>query len=155
AGAAAHVGQGRLRPAGHALDGVVAAGGADDGADDDAPVHAGGDLGEGLADLDAGDVGGDGLELAADLGRGLGLDVPRVLVGRAPAEEDVDDGLVPAGRRDAAGLGGRLGAEDVGQGQVEGAEGESADAKEAATGDAVAQPRLRTEDGQHGCAPAV
>ena len=50
-----------------------------------------GDARERLADLDAGHVRGDRLELAADLGRGFGLDVPHVLVRRAAAEEDVDD----------------------------------------------------------------
>ena len=68
---AAHRGQRVRRPAGHALDGVVAAAGADDGADDGALVHAGGDPREDFADLDAGDVGGDRLELAADLDGGV------------------------------------------------------------------------------------
>jgi hypothetical protein len=52
-------------------------------------------LREDLADLDAGDLRRDRLKLAADFGRGLGLDVPQVLVRRAAAEEDVDDRLVP------------------------------------------------------------
>ena len=101
-------------PASHALDGVVAAAGADDRADDDALVHAGGHAREDLADLDAGDVGGDRLELAADFGRGVGLDVPHILVRRSAAQEDVDDRLVP--RAGDAGAG--LGAEDVGEGQA-------------------------------------
>ncbi len=48
----------RAGPAGHALERVVAAAGADDGADDRALVHAGGDARKDFADLDAGDVGG-------------------------------------------------------------------------------------------------
>jgi hypothetical protein len=103
--------------------------------DDDALVHAAGDPGEALADLDAGDVGVDGLELAADLGRGLGLDLPQVLVRRPAAQEDVDDRLVAGARLDA---GPGLGAVDVRQGERAGAEG--ADAQEATPRDAVAVP---------------
>ena len=38
-------------------------------------VHLPGELRQMLADLDAGHVGGDRLELAAELGRGIGLEV--------------------------------------------------------------------------------
>jgi hypothetical protein len=98
-----------LRPAGHALDGVVPAAGADDGADEDALVGDSGDLRERLANLDASDLGRDRLELAADLLRGVGLEVPHILVGRPAAEEDVDDRFV-RGTRDAARL---FGAQDI------------------------------------------
>ena len=49
-----------------------------------------------LADLDAGDVRGDRLELAADLGRGVRLEVEHVLVRRPAGQEDHDDRLVRA-----------------------------------------------------------
>src|SRR5207253_5019437 len=132
AGPAAEVGQVADRPAGHALHRVVPAAGADDGADDGELVHQAGDTREDLADLDAGHRGGDRLELAADLGGGLGLDLPQVLVGRAAAEEDVDDRLVSG-----AGAGPGLGAEDVGKGEGAGPEAEGTDLEEAAAVDAV------------------
>ena len=43
-----------------------------------------------LADLDAGDVGGDRLELAAELGRGVGLQVEGV-DGAQPAVQEEED----------------------------------------------------------------
>src|SRR5205823_413456 len=113
--------KGLLVAAGRALDGVVPAAGTDDRADEGELVGQGGDLREALADLDAGDGRADRLELAADLGRGVGLEVPHVLVGWAAAEEDVDHRLV-------RGLPERLlGAQDVGQGELGGAEGEGPD----------------------------
>ena len=60
-----------------------------------------------LAELDAGHVRRDRLELAADLGRGVGLEVERVLVGQPAGQVDHDDRLVrllPSSRlRPAAG----------------------------------------------------
>ena len=55
--------------------------------------------GKHLADLNAGDVGLDRIELAADLLRRLGLDLPHVLVGWAAAEEDIDERLVAGARQ--------------------------------------------------------
>ena len=72
-------------------------------------------LREQLADLDAGHVGLDRLELAADLARGVGLEVPHVLVRRPAGQVDVDDRLV---LRAAALVG--LGAKQVGQRQPAG-----------------------------------
>src|SRR5262249_51797590 len=144
-GAAAHRGQRRLRPAAGALEGVVAAGGAHDRADDDALVHQPGDAREDLADLDARDVRVDRAELPADLARGVHLEVPHVLVGRSTTEEDIDDRLV---RRRRAGAG--LGPEHVGQRQRGGAEGERPDLEEAAAGDAVAVATLLAPNREHG-----
>src|SRR5262249_10429491 len=81
----------------------------------------------------------------ANLGRGFGLDFPRVLVGGPAAEVDVDDRFVAAGRA----LPG-FRAEDVGQGERGGAEGESADLEEVPPRHAVAVAALWTGDGQHG-----
>ena len=53
-----------------------------------------GDAREQFANVDAGDVGVDRIELAADFARGVGLDVPHVQVGRAAGQIDVDDRLV-------------------------------------------------------------
>jgi hypothetical protein len=44
-------------------------------AEDRVAVGTGGELGQVLGDLDARDVGGDRVELAAELGRGVGLEV--------------------------------------------------------------------------------
>src|ERR1700722_15070461 len=113
----------------------MAAASTDDGADDGTLVHARSDLRKHLANLDAGDLGGDRFELAANLGWGLGLDLPHVLVGRAAAQEDVDDRFVPARR----GAGASFGAEDVGERQSAGADSERADAQKTATIDAVTE----------------
>ena len=51
-------------------------------------------LREQFADFDARHVRLDRLELAADLGRGVGLQVPHVLMRRAAGQEDIDDRLV-------------------------------------------------------------
>ena len=59
-----------------------------------------------LADLDAGDVRGDRLELAADLGRGVRLHVVAVDVRRPAAQPDHDDRLAAAGFRGRGGRGG-------------------------------------------------
>src|SRR5262249_42988903 len=109
-------------------------------------VHACGELREHFADPDTRHAGVDRLELAADLDGRLGLDVPQVLVGRAAAEEDVDDGLLARG----GGAGARLGAGRVGKGERARAHAEGADAEEAAAGDAVAQARPGAEKRQHG-----
>ena len=125
-----------LLPPGVALEGFVAVGHADDGPDDRRLVHHLRDPREDLADLDAGDVGGDRLELAPDLGGGLGLDVPHVLVRRPAAEEDVDHRLVRRFLRRGRPAG--LGADEVGEGQGGGPERQPADLEEPAPADAVA-----------------
>ncbi len=63
------------------------------GADEGAAVHLPGQARQQLAHLDAGDGGGDRLELAANLGRGVRLHVPHVEVAGAAVEEDEDAGV--------------------------------------------------------------
>jgi len=119
-----------LRAPGHALVGVVRAGGPYDGADDGELVHHLGHAREQFANLGAGDVGGDGLELASNLARCIHLQVPHVLMRRAAGKEQVDNRLV---RGADAGLG--LGLQQVGHGQPADAHGTDAD--EVASGNAV------------------
>ena len=83
-----------LRPAVHALKGRVVPLAADEGADDRQPIHHAGQPRQMLADLDAGDTGGDRLELAADFGRRVGFEIDHVLMRRPAGQEDHDDGLV-------------------------------------------------------------
>ena len=121
--------------AGDALDGVVVAVAAHDGSDDGILVRELREPRKVLADLDAGDVGGDGFEFAADLRRGVHLQVEHVLMARSARQEDHDDRLVlVAGRTDA---GRRLGLEHLRQRQT--AEPERTDAQEVATRHAVAE----------------
>jgi hypothetical protein len=133
--------------AGHALVGVVIAGAAHDGADDDKLVHHLRHLGELLANLDARDVGADRVELAANFHRRVGFQVPHVKVRRAAGEIDIDNGPV---RVADAGL--RLGRQQVRQGQAAAQEG-AADGEEITAIQAVAEaavgPRF-AEDGEHG-----
>ena len=96
-----------------------------------------------LADVDAGDVGPDRLELAADLDRGVRLEVHHVLVRRPAGQEDHDDGLVRAAD---AGLG--LGPQDLRQRQA--AQGQAADLQKGPPRNAVAEPLRLAEDRQHG-----
>jgi len=56
-------------------------------------VHLIGEKGEVFANLDAGDVGGDGFEFATDFGGSIGLHVPEVDVTGAAEEEDEDAGF--------------------------------------------------------------
>src|SRR5260370_42360816 len=86
---------------------------AGDRGDDGELIHHGRDFGKHLADLDAGDVGRNRLELAADLGRSLGLDFPHILVRRSPPAEDIYDSPVrsPASR-------GPPRAQDIGKGKA-------------------------------------
>ena len=62
-------------------------------ADDGELVHDLGHLGQMLADLDAGHVGGDRLELAADALRGFRFEVPHVDGGGAAGQPEHDDGV--------------------------------------------------------------
>ena len=82
-------------PAAQALIAVVSAVAADDRANDRELVHHRGDAGKALADLQAGDAGGNRAELAANLLGSVGLDFPHVLMWRAAGQKDVDDGFVP------------------------------------------------------------
>src|SRR5580693_4757674 len=83
------------RPTAHALVAVVIVDAADHRANDGELVHLGGDPRETFADLNAGDLGRDRTELAADLFGRLSFDFPEVLMRRAAGEEDVDHRLLP------------------------------------------------------------
>src|SRR5262249_950476 len=120
----------------------------DDTADERELVGHLGDAGERLADLDAGDFRVDRLELAANLLRRFRLDVPHILVGRAAAEEDVDERLV-AGAGEWVRLPGSLGPENVSKRQRGGTERECADFQEVPTADAVAEPHATGRNVQH------
>ena len=85
--------------------GIVLVGTAVERANDGELVHHPGQTRHVLADLDAGDVGGDGAEGAADLRRGLHLEVVHILVRGAAGQVDHDDGFVRSrarARRSAA-----------------------------------------------------
>ena len=98
-----------------------------------------GELRQQLGELDAGQLGVDRLEDAADVVRNVVLGVPQVEVAGAALEVEEDDalGLAEAG----AAVGGVLGrcrllqAEEVGQAEAE--HGRAADAQQFAAGDAV------------------
>src|SRR5581483_3044538 len=99
---------------------------------------------EQLADVDARDVGADGVELAANLARGLDLDVPHVQVRRSTRKVDIDDRFMTAG----ALLG--LGPQQIGQRQP--AQQGAADGEKIAPRHAVAEAAVATrfaEDRQH------
>jgi hypothetical protein len=70
---------------------------ADDGTDDRAPIHSLRELWKDFTDLDAGHVRGDGAKLSADLARGVGLQIPKILMGRATCQKDVDERLMSSG----------------------------------------------------------
>ena len=124
---------------------VIAVGGAVDTPQRDALVHDPGEPRHVLADLDAGNVGRDRLELPADLRRGVHLQVVHVLVAGGPAHVDHDHRLV----RPVAG--GLLGGKDLWQ--REAAHGERADAEHVAPGEAIAKPgtpaTFRIDDREH------
>jgi hypothetical protein len=101
-----------------------------------------------LADFDARHVGGDGVELAADLDRRFGLQVNQVLMWRAAGEEDHDYGLV--GVRPS---GVRFGPQDFGQRHA--AHGQAADFQEAAPRKAVAVFRPLAVNAEHSRIPRV
>jgi hypothetical protein len=111
---AAHRPQGRGVAAGLHLHRVVPALRPDDRADEHELVGPRRDLREALADHDAGHVGLDRQELAAHLGRGVGLQVPEVLVRRAAPKKDVDDRLVAQ----ASARPGGFGPDHVGEGEA-------------------------------------
>src|SRR5579875_865173 len=104
-------------PTRSALISIVSAGGADHRANDNAFIHACGDLREDFTNLNAGHFRGNRLELAADLGRRFSLDVPQVLMRWTAAQEDIDDCFMAiaagAHRRDTDPAG--LGPQNVGE----------------------------------------
>ena len=101
-------------------------------------VHLPADARQVLADADAGDVGVDRLELAAELGRRIGLQVPGV-DGAEPAVQEQEDQRNVLRRLPLVG-GPGLPLEQRGQRQAEEAGG--AQAKEIAAGEAVAELSL-------------
>ena len=103
-----------------------------DAAKDGELVRALGQLGQVLAEADAGDLGGDLLELAAVRVRGGGLHVERVEVARAAAEAN-EDRRLGLGRADLA----RLGYLQI-LCQAHADTGQAADADEVTSVDAVA-----------------
>ncbi len=102
-----------------------------------------------LADVQAGDVGVDRLELAADFDGGVRLHVVEVDVAGAAVEVDHDDGLA---RR--AG-GGAVGPEPQQVGQRQSADAEGADLEELPPRQAVAQAVFRSEERQHEKTPLL
>ena len=101
-----------------------------------------------LANLDARDIGSDGLELPPHFGRRIRLQVEHVLMRRTSRKEDEDDRLVLIPR--AAKPRGRLSLQDLRQRQP--AQSERTDAEEVATRNAIAIPatgRPGPKDRQH------
>ena len=98
-------------------------------ADDGPFVHDAGGLRQEFAELDAGDRGGDRLELAPDIDRGVGLHVPGFELTGAAAHVEHDGGGGPLLR----GARGRLGfrSQHVGQHQAPRAEQAAADGRAA------------------------
>jgi len=64
---------------------------ADDGADRHQLVHVAGEVGQKFANLNAGNAGANGIELAADFDRGIDLDVVHILMGRPTAAVNHDN----------------------------------------------------------------
>ena len=129
---------------GDALESVVRAAGADDRADRHQLVHLRGDPRQMLADLDARHVGLDRLELAADLGRRVHLQIEHVLVRRPAGQEDHDDRLCASRRMPAT----ALGPQNLRQRQA--AQGQPADLQKRSPRQAVAKTVLRlAQDRQH------
>ena len=79
---------------GEALDCVVSSAGSNHGADDGKFVHHTSHFWKEFSNLDAWDVGGDGIKFAANTGGSFGFNIPHVLVWRAPSEKNHDDRLV-------------------------------------------------------------
>ena len=121
---------------GGAVVGVVMAEGADEGD----LVHLPGHARQMFADADAGDVGVDGVEIAAELDRGVRLEVPRVDGAEAAVQEEEDERDI---FRRLTGLGG-AGApgQQFRQRQAEAEDAGGPQTQEIAAGDAVAETWL-------------
>ena len=99
-----------------------------------------------FTDLNAGNIGSYRAELATELRRSVGLEIPHVLMRRPAREENHDNRLVinPACHLSTC----RLGREDLRQTRP--AQSEATDLKEGTTGKAVAEfTGLVAEDGEH------
>ncbi len=131
---------------GDALEGVVRAAGADDRTDRNQLVHVRGDERKMLADLDAGHVGFDRSELAANFRRRVHFKIEEVLMRRSAGQEDHDD---PLRLRRSAAAGHRLGSQDLRQRKA--AQRQPADLEERSPRHLIAKTVLRfAEDFQHG-----
>src|SRR6516225_5454955 len=86
-----------------------------------------------LADVRAGDIGGDGPELAAEFGRGIRLEIVHVDVARPAAKPEKNDGRIA--RLPPIFLGPCFEAQMIGQGQSR--QTEKADSQKAAPGKPV------------------
>ena len=129
-----------IRPGAMALVRLVLIDAADHGTNDGAAIHDADDAGENTADHDDVYAGGDGPEPATGFLRRVGLDLPRVLMRRSAAQEDVDDRLV-AGFTE-----GRFG-----QREDAGAQAQGPGLEKSAFDNAVARLIVATfEDCQHG-----
>ena len=135
-----------LQASGHALMGGVAVLGPDDGSQEHQLVGDLGQAGEMLADLNAGNVGGDGLELPANLRGGVHFELEHVLVRGAAREIDHDDGLAGLAQTGLA-----LGPQQLRHGQSTHAQGPDLD--EVAPVNPVAKPLLLSMDGEHNPLP--
>ena len=101
-----------MAAAGEALEGVVVSSRTDHRADDGEFVHHRCQPRHQFADLDAGHIRGNRLELSPHLARRVGLQIDHVLVGRSSRQINHDHGLLA--RRRAGGL---FGPEDIGERQ--------------------------------------
>jgi hypothetical protein len=72
----------------------VSSAGSNHGADDGKFVHHTSHFWKEFSNLDAWDVGGDGIKFATNTGWSFGFNIPHVLVWRAPSEKNHDDSLV-------------------------------------------------------------
>jgi hypothetical protein len=79
---------------GEALDCVMSSAGSNHGADDGKFVHHPSHFWEEFSNLDAWDVGGDGIKFSTNTGGSFGFNVPHILVWRAASEKNHDDRLV-------------------------------------------------------------
>ncbi len=125
----------------HAVAGVGVRGGADDAH----LVHEPGLARQVLADADAGDIGGHGPKLAAELGRRIGFEIVHVDMARPAAQPEEDDRGIA--RLSAALLGLGLETQMIGQGQAR--QSEKADAQKAAPRQAVTTMIIRSTNFQH------
>src|SRR5262249_9159560 len=116
------------------------------GADDRVLARLTGQERQVLADLDAGDIGGDGLEVAADLGRRFRFQVEGPQLRWATAHEQQDARLGFASRRTGRCRGSSL-SKQLRQGQTGSAQ--AADAEKIAPRDTVAEAMFVAWNSQH------
>ena len=123
-------------------------------ADQSGFVHLLGQKRHDFTEPNAGNLGANRLEFAADIGRGVRFGVPNVNVAGPALEEYEDDrfGFAPAiflFRGVRGGICARLQAQDIGQADAEDAR--AADAEEFATTEAIARAARLTRYRYHSC----